>query len=63
MSPNLIHFKARPRGYHWGYKLDLGRHKTGRLFREKRRRKGDWSVRLERIGFVPSHLAFLILLS
>ena len=31
MSPNLIHFKAHPRGFHRGYKLDLRRHK-----------KGDW---------------------
>ena len=30
VSPNLIHFKAHQRGFHWGYKLDLGRHEIGR---------------------------------
>ena len=67
VSPNLIHFKAHLRGFHWGrgggYKMDLGRHKRGQFFKEKMRRKGDWSGRLEIIGFVASHLAFFILLS
>ena len=27
MSPNLVCFKAYPRGFDGGYKLDLGRHK------------------------------------
>ena len=31
MSPNLIHFKAQPRGFHGGYKLDLWRHENGGL--------------------------------
>ena len=31
ISPNLIHFKAHPRGFHGGYKLDLGTHKKGGL--------------------------------
>ena len=52
----------------WGCKLDLGRHKKGIFFlqggeKEKRRRKGDLSARLERIGFAASHLSFLTLLS
>ena len=29
VSPNLIHFKAHPRGFQEGYKLDLERHKKG----------------------------------
>ena len=33
------------------------------FLREKERRKGDWSARLERIGFTTSHLVFLTLLS
>ena len=37
--------------------------KKGLFGKEKRRRKGDWSARVERIGFVASHLAFLTLLS
>ena len=33
------------------------------FLQEKERRKGDWSARLERIGFAASHLVFLTLLS
>ena len=29
MIPNLINFKAHPRRFHGGYKLDLERHKRG----------------------------------
>ena len=29
MSPNLIHLKTHLRGFHVGYKLDIGRHKKG----------------------------------
>ena len=46
-----------------GYKLDLGRHKEEAFLRKREQRKGDWSARLERIGFVASHLVFLTLLS
>ena len=46
----------------WGYKLDLERHKN-KAFLWKEQRKGDCSARLERIGFVASHLIFLTLLS
>ena len=41
MSPNLIHFKTHPSGFHGGYKLDLGRHKKMGFFKgveEKERR-------------------------
>ena len=29
VRPNLINFKANPRGFHGGYKLNLERHKRG----------------------------------
>ena len=46
------------RGIKGGSRLEMG---VG--FGGRKRRKGNWSGRLEKIGFVASHLAFLLLLS
>ena len=64
MSPIFVYFKAHPRGFEWGaINGTSGDIIRGLFGEEKRRRKGNWSARLEEIGFTASHPVFLTLLS
>ena len=62
MSPDLVHFKALPRGFDGGaINWTSGDIKKSFLKREGEEKR-DWSARLEMIGFAASHLVFLTLL-
>ena len=63
MSPIFVYFKAHPRGFEWGAINGTSEDIIQELFwgEGKRRRKGNWSARLENIGFTASHPVFFIL--